>query len=373
MHEAAGSFAHKRIESLDALRGFDMFWILGADSIVVGLRKLSDSPLVSFFADQLEHVEWEGFHFYDLVFPLFVFLMGASTVFSLSRLVESGDTRAAYWRVFRRFVLLYVIALLYYGGRSHGDQPEMFRLLGVLQRIAICYLFGGLLFIHLKTRGLVIACAIILVGYWGVMTFVPTPGHGAGVFEEGENLANYIDTHYLPGFKWDGDWDPEGLLSTVPAVATGLLGIFAGLVLRRDGASDMQKVVTLAALGLGCLAVGYLWGMQFPIIKKLWTSSFVLVAAGWSYLLLALFYQVIDVWKVRLWSRPFVWIGMNCITIYVLNNLVGGFRSVVRRVIHEPLETAMAPWGSLVVTALGLLLAVLICRFLYQRKIFLRV
>ncbi len=373
MNEVADSFSHRRIESLDALRGFDMFWILGADSLVAGLRQLTDSPAVAALADQLEHVDWEGFRFYDLVFPLFIFLMGASTVFSLSKLLEVEGKRAAYGRVLKRFVILYLLALVYSGGLSRGDGPEMFRYLGVLQRIAICYLFGGILFIHLRWRGLLAACVALLVGYWALMKFVPVPGSGAGVLEEGKNLANYIDIHYLPGYKWDGQWDPEGILSTLPAIATGLLGIFAGLLIRRDDLTDGQKVAAMAALGAACLGLGYLWALDFPIIKKLWTSSFVLVAAGWSYLLLALFYQLIDVWKLRTWSRPFVWIGMNSLTIYLLNNFVGGFRSVVRRVIHQPLEDAMGPWGSLVIAALALLLAVGICGYLFRRRIFFRV
>lgn len=369
----AESFHHQRIESLDALRGFDMFWIIGADSLVAGLRRLTDSPAVAVVADQLEHVEWEGFRFYDLIFPLFVFLMGASTVFSLSRFKQGGAATSAYPRVFKRFALLFLLGLIYYGGQSRGDDPETFRCLGVLQRIGLCYLFSALLFLHLKPRGLVIACVALLVGYWALLTFVPVPGYGAGVYTEGKNLTNYLDAQYLPGFKWDGDWDPEGMLSTLPAIASGLLGVFAGLVIRREDLPGARKALYLAVIGAGCLAAGYAWGLQFPIIKKLWTSSFVLVAGGWSYLLLALFYQVIDVWKVRTWSRPFVWIGMNCITIYVLGRLAGGYTSLARRVIHEPVEAAMGPWGRLAVAALGLLAAVLIAWSLYRKRVFFRV
>ncbi|MGI9457617.1 MAG: acyltransferase family protein [Aeoliella sp.] len=373
MSTATNESSRVRIESIDALRGFDMFWILGADSLVVSLRQLTDARPVALLADQLEHVDWEGFHFYDLIFPLFVFLMGASTVFSLTKIIEEQGRGAAYSRVFRRFAILYALGLLYHGGMSRDGGPEMFRYMGVLHRIAICYLFGGLLFINLRFRGLLIACVALLVGYWAVMTFVPVPEHGAGVYSEGKNLANYIDQHYLPGYKWDGDWDPEGILSSFPAVASGLLGVFAGLLIRRDDLTDMKKVGYLAMVGLVCLGLGHLWGLQFPIIKKLWTSSYVLVAGGWSYLLLALFYLIIDVWKLRTWSRPFVWIGMNCITIYMLNNLVGDFSAIVRRVIHAPAEAAMAPWGSLVISIFALSLAIWICWFMYRKKIFLRI
>ena len=367
---------HRRVVSVDALRGFDMFWILGGEQLVISLNAASESrgfSALARVAEQMHHVQWEGFHFYDLIFPLFVFLMGASTVFSLSRVIENHGKSAAYWRVLRRFALLYLLGLFYHGGMSRDGGPEMFRYLGVLHRIAICYLGGSLLFIHLRFRGLLIAAVVLLVGYWGAMTFIPVPGGEAGSFAEGTNLANYIDSQYLPGYKWDGDWDPEGLLSSLPAIASGLLGIFAGLLLRRSDLSAMQRVGFLVAAGLLCLALGWGWSFQFPIIKKLWTSSFVLFAAGWSYLLVALFYVIIDVWRVEFWARPFVWIGMNCITIYMAANLVGGFDGLVRRVVHEPTESAMGAWGPLVVTALGLLLAIAVCRYLYNRKIFLRV
>ena len=366
----------RRVESIDALRGFDMFWILGGEKLVVSMHKASGSGgYLGRIAEQMDHVSWVGFHFYDLIFPLFVFLMGTSTVFSLSKVIQSQGTKAAYWRIIRRFVLLYFLGLFYYGALSRDGGPEMFRYVGVLQRIAICYLVGGILFIHLRFRGLLVACVVLLVGYWAAMTFIPVPGGVAGNYDEGMNLANYVDLQYLPGYKWDGGgrWDPEGLLSTIPAVASGLLGIFAGFLIRRRGITDMQRVGSLLAVGLVCLALGWVWGLQFPIVKKLWTSSFVLFAGGWSFLLVALFYLVIDVWNFNIWARPFVWIGMNCITIYVAQRLVGGFGGLVRRVLHEPVVASMGDWGELVITLLGLCLAIAFCRYLYKHRIFIRV
>ena len=362
----------ERVVSIDALRGFDMFWILGAGSLVHGLRSVSDGRFVSFLADQLEHVAWEGCRFYDIIFPLFVFLMGASTVFSLRKIVNRDGIAAAYRRVIWRAVVLYCLGLLYYGGLSRDGGPETFRYVGVLQRIAICYLAGGILFLNLRFRGLLLACAGLLIGYWALLTFVPVPGDGAGNFAEGKNLANYFDQQYLLGYKWRGDWDPEGLLSNLTAIATGLLGVFAGLLLYRSDLTKRQKVVYLAAAGCGCLLVGWLWGQQFPIIKRIWTSSYVLWTGGWSYLLLALFYLVIDVWNLRRWAQPFIWIGMNPITIYMLANLVG-FSSLVRRVVHQQYFDAIQPWGDLLLALLSLLLAIGICYVLYRKRIFIRV
>ena len=361
-----------RYQSIDALRGFDMFWILGASSLVHGLRPISDAGWLNAIADQLEHVPWSGFHFYDLIFPLFVFLVGASSVFSLTKIVESEGKSAAYIRLFRRAALLYLIGLFYYGGVSRDGSPEMFRFVGVLQRIAFCYLVGGLLFLNLRLRGMIVACALLLLGYWAMMAFIPVPGFGAGNYEEGKNLANYLDTHYLPGFKWDGDWDPEGLLSNLSAVGSGVLGIFAGMILINNNLTPARRIYSFLALGAGCLLAGWLWGFQFPINKKLWTSSFVLFAAGWSYLLVALFYTVIDVLKFSRWAQPFVWIGMNSITIYMLTNIID-FQGLVRRVIHQPMLTAMGDWGPLVISVLSLSLSVGICYLLYKKKIFLRV
>src|SRR6185503_1068652 len=212
----------RRILSVDALRGFDMFWILGGDALAQALKKMSAggkgvvSSAGGFFGDQLDHVEWEGFRFYDLIFPLFVFIVGVSIVFSLTKLVEREGKAAAHKRVLRRFALLFVLALIYSGGVSH-HWPDI-RLLGVLNRIALCYLFASLLFLNLRLRGLIVACVSLLVGYWALMTFVPVPGIGAGSFAKGANLANWIDSQYLPGKRWDGAWDPEGLLSTLPAI-----------------------------------------------------------------------------------------------------------------------------------------------------------
>ena len=189
-----------------------MLCILGAGSLARSLPKLTDQKWAAVLHEQLEHVPWEGFRFYDLVFPLFVFLVGVSTAFSLDRIVEREGKGAAYDRVVRRGIILYLLGIFYHGGI--GD-PEQFRFLGVLQRIAICYVAGSVLYLNLRWRGLLVASAVLLIGYWALMSFVPVPGHGAANWNEGTNLANYLDSQYLPGYKWDGDWDPEGLAEYV--------------------------------------------------------------------------------------------------------------------------------------------------------------
>ncbi len=359
-----------RLMSLDALRGFDMFWIVGADALVEALRKLSESRVVQGLARQLEHAGWAGFHFEDLIFPMFVFIVGVSLVFSLTRTIEREGRAGAVWRILRRAVLMYLLGIFYYGGFSTPFHE--IRLLGVLQRIALAYLFAGLIFCFFERRGWIIWCVSLLVGYWLVMTFVPVPGGTAGNFAEGQNLANWVDQQYLPLRKWDGDHDPEGLLSTLPAIANCLLGVFAGVLLRDTKRSDWTKVCCLAAAGLALVALGWLWNFQFPVIKKIWTSSFVLVACGYSCLLLAAFHLVIEIWGWRGWAQPFVWIGMNPITIYMIHNLVDVGQIAQRFVGGDLNKLYLGRYGDLAVALAGMAITFGICRFMYQRKIFLR-
>jgi predicted acyltransferase len=360
----------QRLLSLDALRGFDMFWIVGAEEIVRGLQKVTTNGPLSLVADQLRHKSWAGFHFEDLIFPLFVFIVGVSLVFSLSKALERSDRRAAMLRILRRAALLYVLGILSYGGFS--TPFERIRLLGVLQRIAICYFFASLLFCYLKPRALAGVCIGLLIGYWALLSFVPVPGHGAGNFAEGANLTNYLDKELLPLRKWDGDHDPEGLLSTLPAIASCLLGVMAGLLLKNTSVPERKKVGYLVVAGLGCLAAGWLWHLNFPVIKKIWTSSFVLVAGGYSFLLLAAFYQVIDIWKFQKWAVPFVWIGVNPITLYFGGRFID-FEGLAKLFVGGPVHEALGRYGDLVLALASLAFGFLFLRFLYQRKIFLRV
>lgn len=410
--------------SLDALRGFDMFWILGADALVRALEKMSDNPVTRLLGTQLSHVAWAGFHFYDLIFPLFVFIAGVSSVWSLHKETERHGRAGAARRVIRRGLLLVVLGIFYSGGLSQ-EWPNI-RVLGVLQRIGLAYLVAGLASLWLRPRALAGLCASLLVGYWAIMAFVPirdiqlengalaerarqagdtataalfddtanpsitrnnptwaaaermyaeTTQSVSGRFEKGYNLANHLDFRFLPGKRYDNYFDPEGLLSTLPAIATCLLGILAGGLLRSQR-TDRDKLVRLVVLGLAGVVLGLVWSGSFPIVKKIWSSSFVLVAGGCSALLLALFYLIVDVWQFRAWCQPFVWIGMNSITVYLANNIIG-FRDLAERFvggdIWATLENQVGRGvGDLVLALTGLALAVLLCGFLHQRKIFLR-
>ena len=394
-----------RLVSLDALRGFDMFWILGGDFVLQVLGAMAGGGVLKALANQFEHKDWDGFAFYDLIFPLFVFIVGTSTVFSLTRIIEREGRAAAVKRVLRRGLLIFVLGLFYSGGVTN-PWPDI-RLLGVLQRIALAYTGAGLLFCFLKPRGLAVACVALLIGYWALLTFVPirdvrlernalpaqmgvaqptlaqarafyegTTARVTGGYEAGRNLPNHLDFEYLGGRKYDLYWDPEGLLSTLPAVATCLLGVFAGLLLRRTDVAEMKKVAWLAGAGAAALAVGFLWGLQFPVVKKIWTSSFVLVAGGWSLLLLAAFYYIVDVRGWRRWCQPLVWVGMNAITLYVASNLLG-YRRIAQRLAGGDVKaffdsTIAARAGDLALGLVAIALMLWLARFLYRRQIFLR-
>ena len=346
-----------------------MFWIVGAEDVVHALHKLSDTGPIRLLADQMDHKPWAGFAFYDLIFPMFVFMVGVSLVFSLGRLVEREGRFGAVKRLGRRALLMYILGLFYYGGFS--TPIDHIRLLGVLQRIAIAYFFAGLAFCYLGNRGRATLLVSLLLGYWALMSFVPVPGFGAGDFAEGHNLANWIDKQYLPWRKWDGDHDPEGLLSTFPAIGTCLLGMFAGILIQGGKVTANRIPTYLAMAGVGLACTGWLWNIQFPVVKKLWTSSFVLVAGGYSCLFLATFYYLIEVKKWQKWAQPFVWIGMNPITIYMLHNMLD-LQKLGARFVGGDVGIALGRGASLASTVVVMLLSILFCRFLYRRQIFLR-
>lgn len=359
-----------RLVSLDVLRGFDMFWILGMEEVAVAIGKASDAPWAQGLATQLDHQPWAGFHCLDLIFPLFVFIAGVSLVFSADKSLavqgRTGTARKLVWRA----VILYVLGLITYGFFSAG--VEQVRWMGVLQRIAICGLAGGLAYLYMGRTGRVILTLVLLMGYWALMTFVPVPGIGAGKFAEGQNLANWIDLKYLAGRKWDITHDPEGLLSTLPAIATALLGIFTGEWLKHGPPEIWKKGAALILGGSALAFMGWAWHEHFPVIKKLWTSSFVLVTGGYSMALMGLFYIVVDGFGWRKVFTPFIWIGMNAITLYLAHHFIE-FEKISTTLLGGPLTSWLGDWQGVVISLGGLALCLVLAWFLHSRKIFLKV
>ena len=259
--------APTRLLSLDALRGFDMCWILGLSAVVTQMlsRAFPNNEAVSDLAAQFTHVKWDGFRFYDLIFPLFLFLAGVSLAIAVPRRVARDGRGAAVRHLLARAGILVALGIIFSGGVKNGW--DQIRWLGVLQRIGIASAAAGILSLWLKPRGLIVASASLLIGYFLLLRFIPVPGIGSGNFAEGMNLTNYLDSLWLPGRKYDGDHDPEGILSTLPAIATALLGLLAGKWITSD-AAPIRKTGGLITAGLIMLALGWAWHPFFPIIKK---------------------------------------------------------------------------------------------------------
>jgi len=314
-----------RVVSIDALRGFVMFWIVGGGMVFISLAQVRPNALTEAINLQMEHAKWdEAFRLEDLIMPMFIFVVGLVLPFSVLRRVERGQSKPkVYLHVIKRTVLLILLGIMVENRRLHFNFSEM-HWPGVLQRIGICYFFAAMLVIHTKWRTQAIVMAAILVLGWAAMTLVAVPGHGAGVITPQGSLATYLDQQFLPGKfseRYYGYADSNGILPTVMSVATVLLGVLAGHWLQTKYSGN-RKAAILAIAGIVCLIAGYLWGLVFPVIRLIWTSSMVLYAGGYSLLLLALFYWMIDVRMIRKWAFFFIVIGMNSITIFFTQSFV---------------------------------------------------
>jgi predicted acyltransferase len=360
----------QRLRSLDALRGFDMFWIMGGEHIAHAAAKLTGWAWLVWLSGQLEHPKWHGFTFYDLIFPLFLFLAGVSMPFSFDKRLARGDSTAELYRhIIVRGLLLVLLGMIYNGLLKFDLENTRFP--SVLGRIGLAYLFAGLIVLNTNVRGQVLWIVGVLVGYWAALRFIPVPGFGAHDLSPGHTLTDYIDRLLIPGRLYQGDRDPEGILATVPAIATALFGAVTGRLLKNESFSGTTKTLMMALAGAVCLLLAQLWNLEFPINKNLWTSSFVLQCAGWSLLFLALFYAVIDVWRLRAWAFPFVVIGSNSIFIYMSEKFIDYsytahffFDGVLQRTGRfQPLLWAIAV----------VLVAWLLLWLLYKKRIFLRV
>jgi predicted acyltransferase len=272
---------------------------------------------VVFWSNQLKHSQWAGFTPYDLIQPLFLFITGITLPLSVGRRLKRGQTR---WQIFQRLLaralLLVILGHLDKNGAISLDVPHI-RFTSVLGRIGVAGLAAGVILMFARPRAQILWVIGILAGYWALLTFIPAPGQPAASFDQGINIVDYLDQRVMPGRLASGNHDANGWFSTPPVVATVLLGALAGAWLL-SSRSVGCKVLSLAGVGAGLVALGWVWGLQFPIIKHLWTSSYVIYAGGWSCLLLAGFYGVADGLGWRRWGFPFLLIGMNPLLIYFL-------------------------------------------------------
>jgi predicted acyltransferase len=357
----------KRVYALDMLRGFVMIFIMAGAGYRRSFEAISEEGFWGFLATQLEHPPWEGLVFYDLIFPTFIFCIGVSLVYSLERMLRDEGKRAVYWRILKRTALLYFLGVLEDGGLREITDENV--ICGVLQRLALCYGITSVLYLNFKRRGLLVIFGTIMVGYWILFTMVPVPGVGVVSMVKHECWPNWI-AQQIPPYYED---DPEDLSSTLTAVCTCLLGVFTAMLLRDSKRAPKQILLRLLGLSALCLAVGYAWWwLHFPVIKRAWTSSYVLVAGGYSLLFLSVFYGFADVLQWRgPWTKPLIWTGMNALTIYMLSFMLR-FNNYARWFVGGPIEEAAGVYGELLVNLTSLTLALLFLRWMYNRKIFLR-
>ncbi len=363
----------RRLLSLDALRGFDMFFIMGGASLFVALATLFPNPFFQEVAEQMEHVEWDGLRHHDTIFPLFLFIAGISFPFSLEKQREQGKMWGEiYKKIIRRGCTLVLLGCVY-NGLLQFDFANL-RCASVLARIGLGWMFAALMFVHFRTSVRAWIAGAILVGYWVWMAFIPVPGAESGPFTLEGNWVGYVDRLLLPGRLHQGFFDPEGLLSTLPGIVTAMLGMFTGefVKLQKEGLTDKRKVFGLVVAGGLLLGIGLLWSLVFPINKKLWSSSFVCVVGAYSVWMFALFYYIVDVLEWRRWTFFFQVIGVNSITIYLAQKFINF--SYTSKQLFGGLIGWMPETAQPLVSALGY---VAVCwgflYVLYRQRIFLKV
>jgi predicted acyltransferase len=359
-----------RLMSVDALRGFTMFWIIGGDApLLRGLGKGLNNDFFNKLLVQFNHVRWEGFHAWDLVMPLFLFVVGVAMPFSFNKRLSRGDRKSQlYLHVITRVMILWILGMIAQGNLLAYNLSKLHIYCNTLQAIAAGYLIASILLLNQNIIRQAITTVGLLLLFWALMMWVPVPKFGAGVLTEDGNLAIYIDNIILGPYS---DGTPyTWILSSITFAGTVMLGVMAGHLLRSDK-RKIAKVLLLFAAGIGCLIVGWLWGMVFPIIKHIWTSSMVLWAGGWSFLLLALFYLLIDVLGLRKWAFGLVVIGMNAIAVYMACH-VFDFK-LIGNIFVRGLEKWVGPWYYFAQEVAAFAVVWLILYWMYRKRTFIKI
>jgi len=391
----------KRLLSLDALRGFDMFWIVSGEGIFHGLANgikedhalirdpynwtIATTPTLSLFekilvgiSNQLHHSPWNGFTFYDLIFPLFIFISGVSMPFSYQKYFADKETGNAttgkiYYALIKRTLILILLGAVV-NGMLQWKGYEQIRFASVLGRIGLATFFAALIYLNSSLQKQVIWFVSILLGYYLIMRFVPVPGFGSGIFTPEGNLSAYIDRLLLPGKLHRVVYDPEGLLSTIPAICSAMLGIFTGTFIKNKAVSNPnKKVLYLIISGIALLLIALAGSFLFPINKTMWTSTFVLFAGGWSVILFSLFYYFIDVCSYQKWCMPMVWMGTNSILIYIFAHGLFNFESTSQFLFGGIINTIPTAWQQAGVWTGILLIQLFGLKFLFDKKWFLKI
>ena len=381
----------ERVLSVDVLRGFDMFWIAAGEEIFHTLAAATGWQFFKVMSTQLQHVRWEGFHFYDLIFPLFMFITGITTPFALIGRLEKGTPKSALYRkVIIRFCVLFILGLIYnQGWHQNWANPCIASVLG---QLGFGYLFASLILLRThKLRWIITWAAGILIGVALIQFLVPVPGYGAGVFTPRGSVNAYLDRLLMPGDFWfymtpDGTMyelaepmpanarplsEALGILNWISGTGIVLMGVAAGLILKKRSIPQYRKVTIYLASGIGCLLTALCLKPWYPIIKNIQTSTFYLFAGGFCFLLFGLFYLVIDVWKVQRWGFFFQVIGVNAITVYLGYQLIDV--NYTSRVLVGGLTMYMGAYGPVIISIVTEALLWSSLYLLYRKKVFLRV
>ena len=372
----------QRLESLDVLRGFDLFMLVGLETAIHQLASTVDTPSFHSFIWCFTHVDWEGFSPWDLVMPLFMFMSGITIPFALSRYKHTNNQTSVYRRILKRVILLWIFGMMCQGNLLGLDPNRIYFYSNTLQAIAMGYLIASLLYLHTRIRTQIIVTAGLLLGFWGAMEWITVQGYGGGNYTPDGNLAEWIDREVLGRFR-DGasmmngevvfaDWYRyTWILSSLNFGVTVLTGTFAGYILKDKEWMPKRKLTYLLAIGAAMVAIGWIWGIWHPVIKKLWTSSMTLVSSGYCFLLMALFYYLID---YKGWKKYSGWLkvyGMNSIVAYMLTMCVN-FSCIGHSLLHG-LQPYMGEYYSVVLTLSNVGIIYFILWELYKRKLFLRV
>ena len=372
----------QRLESLDVLRGFDLLLLVGLESVMHHLSEAINTPSFHSFMWCFSHVSWEGFSTWDLVMPLFMFMSGITIPFALSRYKQEANKVLVYKRILKRVVLLWIFGMMCQGNLLALNPERIYFYSNTLQTIAVGYLISAVLFLHTSIKTQVILAIAMLLGFWGAMELITIQGYGGGNYTPDGNLAEWIDRTILGRFR-DGasvvngevqfpDWYRyTWILSSLNFVVTVLTGVFAGYIIKAKGWMPKQKVTYLLIIGASMVAMGWIWGIWHPVIKKIWTSSMVLVSSGYCFLLMGLFYYLID---YKGWKQHTSWLkvyGMNSITAYMLAMCVN-FSCIGHSLFHG-LEQFMGDYYQTWIAVVNAAIIYGILWIMYQKKIFLKV
>jgi predicted acyltransferase len=357
-----------RLLSLDGLRGFDMLWIIGGQEIVRGVAKALPGRFSDAMAQQFEHVRWEGLHFFDVIWTLFMFMVGVSLCFSIAKRkrMNESDGRIISHAI-QRSLILFVLGMMAQGNLLDFSLATLHPFYSVLHGIAAGYLIATIVTLKFRLRGQAIVTAVFLIVYWILLLAIPVPGVGRGVLTPTGNAATYIDSLLMGRFYYgENTW----FLSYLGFASSVLLGVLAGEVLLSERTARL-KCWILYGYGAGLLVAGLLWSVWLPIIKLLWTSSFVLVAGGLSCLMMATFYLVIDVLGYRKWVFPFTVIGMNALAVYMATILFD-FRKIGNIFVGHLLPRA-GRWDEALSASAALAIVWLILYWMYRTRSFVKV